>query len=171
MQGLLGRGTFKRGQPLSFLETMPSCWMRPPSFLPSFLPSLRFYLFIFRERGRDRERGREISMCGCLSCALHWGPDLQPRLVPCLGIELVTPWFTAHACSIHWAIPARAEWSFLNWLHFWWFPSHTASVPQCWTLSVVKGTVGLAKFLLRKKVLVEFTCDTSMQIQKHNSLF
>lgn len=32
--------------------------------------------------------------------------------------------------------------------------------------------MGLAKFLLSKKDLVEFTCDTSsMQIQKHNYLF
>ena len=28
----------------------------------------RFYLFIFRERGRERKKGRETSMCGCLSC-------------------------------------------------------------------------------------------------------
>ena len=30
-------------------------------------------------------------MCGCLSCAPYWGPGLQPRHVPCLGIESVTP--------------------------------------------------------------------------------
>ena len=28
------------------------------------------YLFIFREKGREGERGRETSMCGCLSCVL-----------------------------------------------------------------------------------------------------
>ena len=27
----------------------------------------RFYLFIFREKGREEDR-RETSMCGCLSC-------------------------------------------------------------------------------------------------------
>ena len=76
--------------------------------LPLLLFFVRFYLFIFRERGRDRERGREISMCGCLSCALHWGPDLQPRLVPWLGIRLVTLWFT-DPHSIHWATAAKVN--------------------------------------------------------------
>ena len=41
----------------------------------------RFYLLIFRERGRE-ERGRETSMCGCLSHAPYWGPSLQPSHVP-----------------------------------------------------------------------------------------
>ena len=39
---------------------------------------LRFYLFIFRERGREGERGEEY-LCGCLSCAPYWRPDPQPR--------------------------------------------------------------------------------------------
>ena len=39
-----------------------------------------FYLFIFRERGR--ERGRETSMHGCFSHAPYWGPGPQPRHVP-----------------------------------------------------------------------------------------
>ena len=38
----------------------------------------RFLKFIFRERGREEERGRETSMCGCLS---H-GPTRGPRY-PC----------------------------------------------------------------------------------------
>ena len=66
---------------------------------------LRFYLFIFRERGKEGER--EISMCGCLSHAPYWGPGLQPRHVPWLGIKPVNLWF-AGWCSIHWATPARA---------------------------------------------------------------
>ena len=49
----------------------------------------RFYLFIFRKRGR------EISMCGCLSRGPYWGPVPQPRHVPWLGIKPVTRfWFT-----------------------------------------------------------------------------
>ena len=55
-----------------------------------------------------RRRGREKSMCGCLSCAPHWGPGLQPRHVLWLGIKLVTFWFTGW-CLIHWATPARAD--------------------------------------------------------------
>ena len=34
-------------------------------------------------------------MCGCLLRGPHWGPGLQPRHVPWLGIELVTLWFIA----------------------------------------------------------------------------
>ena len=64
--------------------------------------------FIFRERGREGKRGRETSMC-CLSCTSYWGPDLQPRHVPWLGIEPVTLCFTVW-CSTHWATPARARW-------------------------------------------------------------
>ena len=39
-------------------------------------------LFIFRERGREGERRKETSMCGCLSHAPYWGLGLQPRHVP-----------------------------------------------------------------------------------------
>ena len=42
---------------------------------------------MFLERGREGKRGRETSMCGCLSCAPYRGPGPQPRHVPCLGIE------------------------------------------------------------------------------------
>ena len=42
----------------------------------------RFYLYIFRERGREGERGTETSMCGCLSRTPHWEPGWQPRHVP-----------------------------------------------------------------------------------------
>ena len=69
------------------------------------------YLLIFRERGRERKKGRE-TMCGCLSCSSNWGPGLQPRHVPWLGIEPATLWFTGRwtsgYSSTHWAIPARA---------------------------------------------------------------
>ena len=53
-------------------------------------------------------RGRETSMCGCLSCAPNWGPGPQPRHVSRLGIKLVTLWFTGWH-SIHWATPVRAS--------------------------------------------------------------
>ena len=67
-----------------------------------------FILFIFkvlfiyfqREGKGRRKRGRETSMCGCVSHAPSWGPGMQPRHVPRLGIEPVTPWFTGW-CSIH----------------------------------------------------------------------
>ena len=59
---------------------------------PAVLFFLRFYLFIFRERGR--ERGRETSMHGCFSHAPYWGPGPQPRHVPWLGIQPATLCFT-----------------------------------------------------------------------------
>ena len=63
-----------------------------------FLNNSFIYLFIhFLERGEGREKETEISMCGCLSCGPHWGPGLQPRHVPRLGIELTTLWFAARA--------------------------------------------------------------------------
>ena len=78
----------------------------------------RFYLFIFRERGKEGERGKERSMCGCLSCGPHWGPGLQPRHVPWLGIKLVTLWFTACAQSTELHQPGLNF--FLIWfLHIW----------------------------------------------------
>ena len=39
-------------------------------------------LFIYFYRGEEREKGREVSICGCLLCAPYWGPHLQPRHVP-----------------------------------------------------------------------------------------
>ena len=64
-------------------------------------------LFIyFIERGREGERGRETSTCGCLSCGLHSGPGLSPRHMPWLGIEPATLWLSSRH-SIHWATPAR----------------------------------------------------------------
>ena len=38
-------------------------------------------------------------MCGCLLHVPSWGPGLQLRHVPQLGIKLVTLWFTACAQS------------------------------------------------------------------------
>ena len=72
----------------------------------------RFYIFIFREGEGGRKRGREISMCGCLSSAPYWPPGLQPRHMPWLGIEPATLWFTGRQ-SIHWSTAARAPLFFL----------------------------------------------------------
>ena len=42
-------------------------------------------LFIFRERRREGKR--ETSMCGCLLHTPNWGPGLQLRHVPQLGLN------------------------------------------------------------------------------------
>ena len=42
-------------------------------------------LFIFRQRVREEERGRETLLCGCLSHSPYWGPGPKPRHVPWSG--------------------------------------------------------------------------------------
>ena len=61
------------------------------------------FIFLVLERGEGQEKGRETQMCGCLSHAPYWGPDLQSRHVLLMGIEPVILWFTGR----HWA-PARS---------------------------------------------------------------
>ena len=56
-------------------------------------------------------------MCSCPPCAPHWGPGLQPRHVPQLGIEQRTPCFTVRL-SILWATPARADKQFFYRMNF-----------------------------------------------------
>ena len=54
-------------------------------------------------------------MCGCLSCGPYWGPGLQPRHVPWLGIEPVTLWFTGRHL-VYWTTLARAVLIISGWL-------------------------------------------------------
>ena len=71
--------------------------------------------FSFSKGGR--KRGRETSMCGCLSCAPYWEPGPQPRHLLWLGIEPATLWFASQH-SIHWATPARTRSIILNRPHW-----------------------------------------------------
>ena len=64
------------------------------------------YLFVERGEGTEKDRGRNISLW-LHSHAPYWGPGLQPRHVPWLGIQPDTLWFGGWR-SIHWATPARA---------------------------------------------------------------
>ena len=41
----------------------------------------KYFIYLFLERGREGKRGRETSMCGCLSRTHYWGPGPQPRCV------------------------------------------------------------------------------------------
>ena len=59
-------------------------------------------------------------MCGCLLCSPDWGPGLQPRHVPWLGIKLAILWFAGRH-SIHWATPARAQLFFILCVSVWCF--------------------------------------------------
>ena len=58
------------------------------------------FIYFSREGKGGRKKGRETSVCGCLSHAPYWGPGPQPRHVPRLGIELVTLCFAVWQ-SIH----------------------------------------------------------------------
>ena len=61
-----------------------------------FLKNISFFkrFFLFLEKGEGgRKRRRETPMCGCLLSTPHWGPGLQPRHVPWLGIKPATLWF------------------------------------------------------------------------------
>ena len=53
-----------------------------------------FYLFLERGERKEKERERNINVWLPL-IQPHWGPGLQPRHVPWLGIEPATFWFTA----------------------------------------------------------------------------
>ena len=78
----------------------------------------RFYLFIFRERGREEGEGgrkkgkrwceRETSV-SCLCTLPNWGLN-QPRYVPWLGIEPVTICFAgkAQCTGPHWSGPCAS---------------------------------------------------------------
>ena len=49
------------------------------------------FIYLVLESGEGKEKQeRKTSVCGCLLHTLYWGPGLQPRHVPLLGIEQVT---------------------------------------------------------------------------------
>ena len=66
-----------------------------------YLFFFRFYLFIFRERGREGEREGKKYQCAVASHVPppQGGPGRQPRHGPWLGIEPATLWFTARTQS------------------------------------------------------------------------
>ena len=47
-----------------------------------FFIFLKIFILFFREGKGDRKRGRETSVCGCLSCTPYRWPGRQPRHVP-----------------------------------------------------------------------------------------
>ena len=74
---------------------------KSPVYILGFSFFLRFYLFTFRETGREGEREVEKHQCvrdvGCLSQGK--GPGLHPRHGPWLGTELATFWVHRLALS------------------------------------------------------------------------
>ena len=60
----------------------------PQFLIYIFFYFFNIYLFIFRQRGREEERKGEKHQCLVVSHMPHvWGPGLQPRHVPQLGIK------------------------------------------------------------------------------------
>ena len=49
------------------------------------------FILFFREGKGKRKRGRETSICGCLSHIPHWGPGLKSRHVPQTGNQTGDP--------------------------------------------------------------------------------
>ena len=95
-----------------------------------FLKKILFiYLLIFREREREGERGREKhqyereSLNNLVKCP-NWGPNLQPRHVPWLGIGLATFCFVGWRPT-HWATRIRPA------LGFWTAWASEPLTPPC----------------------------------------
>ena len=91
-------------------ETLSRCSQMKPTDFSNFL---RFYLFIFRKRGREGEREGEKHQRVVASCAPPTGDLACNPGMPGLGIKPGTLCFTVW-CSIHWATPARADFNILN---------------------------------------------------------
>ena len=81
--------------PVTLRVLLETLFPLPSTTVPSWFPSgfsffkKRFYLLIFRERGREGETEEENHWCvretlmSCLSHTPSWGPGLEPRHVPC----------------------------------------------------------------------------------------
>ena len=90
--------------------------------------ALFIYSFIYWKRGREGEREGEKNQCVIAShTCLNWRPNLQPRHVPWLGIELVTFCF-AGQCPTNWAtlVRAKALYAFLRLNHLFNYSLHSA---------------------------------------------
>ena len=68
--------------PRNALPTSPLPHPTSPRTGQVLLLLLLFKKILSLNRGEGRKRGRETSVCGCLSCAPYWGPGPQPRRVP-----------------------------------------------------------------------------------------
>ena len=107
----------------------------------------------FKGKG-GRKKGREISMCGCFSPGSHWGPALQPRHVPRLGIKPVTLCFTGRAQSTELQQPGHG--SLLNTHASTWAYKGTSSDPQIHSCSCLSLHVVLSPgtFTVYRKSLI-----------------
>ena len=63
-------------------------------FVTTIFYFLKHFIYLFLERGRKGEREGVKHQCVVASSTPPTGCSLQPRHVPCLGIEPATPWFS-----------------------------------------------------------------------------
>ena len=114
------------------------------------------YLFLAGKGGR--KRGRETSVCGCLSRAPSWGPDPQPRHVPWLGIELATFGLQASTPSTepHQPGPHSISYSLLINASFKWF---TKQIPQH------RGSLSMGLFIWNQVSWLWYRCHICLFIQ------
>ena len=66
-----------------------------------------FFLFIFRQRGREEEKEGEKHLCGCFLCVTYWGPAWQPRQACVLTGNGTGNALVYRRRSIYWATLAR----------------------------------------------------------------
>ena len=74
--------------------------------ITSLFRSFKDFIYLFLDRGEGREKKKRNIDWFPLT-APNWGPALQSRYIPWLGIKPVTFQFKGQH-SIHWATPARA---------------------------------------------------------------
>ena len=91
---------------LSYFSVTGGLPRTPGSFegLGYFQTKFFFFFFnfihLFSERGEEREKEREISMCGCLSCGPHRGPGPATQACALTGNRTSNP-LVCSPCSIH----------------------------------------------------------------------
>ena len=78
----------------------------------------RFYLFLDRGEGREKEGGRETSICGCLSHAPYWRPGLETQACALTGSPPDDPWARRQALNplshTNQGSPSSSELSFFS---------------------------------------------------------
>ena len=126
-------------------------------FLKQFLKILFIY---FLERGREREREGEKHQWGVAS---GWGPGLQPRHVPWLGIEPATPWFTGRHSTIESHQPG---WKIVFFTHIYiYMYIHTGWGKSRFPVMTMRNTEFILVLLFTDYVL--FSVPTTVNLLPH----
>ena len=86
-------------------------------------------LFIFREGKGGRKRGRETSMCGCLSCTPNWGTWPSPQACALTGNRTSDPLVCrpalnplSHTSQGKIMFLTASSWTLLSKTGFYFFP-------------------------------------------------